>query len=227
MRRGHVICIAAFAVPHEAGYTLTAVSLFNQRTAGTVADRDGTTLGLRRPAGVDRLDISNPWISGVQLGVVWMRYLPYVLHVLVWLAPLGGLARTRNVLGMTRDAEWLQTQIRDVPDFPSPGIVFKDIMPLPNEREMDVLLATGEQQTIALTAIALHALNVPAVSLTGAQAGIVIVDRRGRIGFAHNAEAMQVATFESGAGLRHHYAEPVRAARSSRTSSARRRYSPA
>ena len=49
----------------------------------------------------------------------------------------------------------------------------KEIMPLPNEREMDVLLATGEQQTIALTAIALHALNVPAISLTGAQAGIV------------------------------------------------------
>src|SRR3984957_3707593 len=49
----------------------------------------------------------------------------------------------------------------------------KDIMALPSEREMDVLLATGEQQTIALTAIALHSLNVPAVSLTGAQAGIV------------------------------------------------------
>src|SRR5437870_7867545 len=49
----------------------------------------------------------------------------------------------------------------------------KEIMPLPNEREMDVLLATGEQATIALTAIALHALDVPAVSLTGAQAGIV------------------------------------------------------
>src|SRR5467141_1006597 len=49
----------------------------------------------------------------------------------------------------------------------------KELMPLPNEREMDVLLATGEQTTIALTAIALHALGVPAVSLTGAQAGIV------------------------------------------------------
>src|SRR6478609_2395902 len=49
----------------------------------------------------------------------------------------------------------------------------KDIMPLPNEREMDVLLATGEQTTIALTAIALHALDIPAVSMTGAQAGIV------------------------------------------------------
>src|SRR5512135_1503379 len=49
----------------------------------------------------------------------------------------------------------------------------KEIMSLPNDREMDVLLATGEQTTIALTAIALHSLGVPAVSLTGAQAGIV------------------------------------------------------
>jgi aspartate kinase len=49
----------------------------------------------------------------------------------------------------------------------------KDIVPLPSEREMDMLLATGEQQTIALTAIALHGLNVPAVSMTGSQAGIV------------------------------------------------------
>ena len=38
---------------------------------------------------------------------------------------------------------------------------------------MDVLLATGEQTTIALTAMALQAIGVPAVSLTGAQAGIV------------------------------------------------------
>jgi aspartate kinase len=49
----------------------------------------------------------------------------------------------------------------------------KEIMPLPSEREMDMLLATGEQTTIALTAIALHALGVDAISLTGAQAGIV------------------------------------------------------
>ncbi len=42
----------------------------------------------------------------------------------------------------------------------------------PNEREMDMLLAVGEQETIALTAMALHALGVPAVSMTGAMAGI-------------------------------------------------------
>lgn len=49
----------------------------------------------------------------------------------------------------------------------------KEITPLPAEREMDMLLATGEQTTIALMAMALHALGLPAVSLTGAQAGIV------------------------------------------------------
>src|SRR3989454_4201286 len=49
----------------------------------------------------------------------------------------------------------------------------REIMPLPNERELDVLLATGEQTTIALTAMALHALGVKAVSLTGPQAGIL------------------------------------------------------
>ena len=42
----------------------------------------------------------------------------------------------------------------------------------PAEREMDVLLATGEQTTIALTAMAINDLGGKAVSLTGAQAGI-------------------------------------------------------
>ena len=47
------------------------------------------------------------------------------------------------------------------------------VAPRPTEREMDVLLATGEQTTIALTAMAINGLGGHAVSLTGAQAGIV------------------------------------------------------
>ena len=43
----------------------------------------------------------------------------------------------------------------------------------PTEREMDVLLSTGEQTTIALTSMAINALGGKAISLTGAQAGIV------------------------------------------------------
>lgn len=42
----------------------------------------------------------------------------------------------------------------------------------PVDREMDMLLVAGEQETIALTAMALQALGVDAVSLTGAMAGI-------------------------------------------------------
>ena len=42
----------------------------------------------------------------------------------------------------------------------------------PTEREMDVLLSTGEQTTIALTSMAINALGGKAISLTGAQAGI-------------------------------------------------------
>ncbi len=49
----------------------------------------------------------------------------------------------------------------------------REINAEPSEREMDVLLATGEQTTIALLAMALQALGAKAVSLTGAQAGIV------------------------------------------------------
>jgi aspartate kinase len=42
----------------------------------------------------------------------------------------------------------------------------------PSERELDQLLAIGEQESIALMAMALHGIHVPAVSYTGAQAGI-------------------------------------------------------
>ena len=49
----------------------------------------------------------------------------------------------------------------------------KSLNPDPDEREMDLLLTVGEQETIALTAMALHALGVPAVSRTGKEAGIL------------------------------------------------------
>ena len=49
----------------------------------------------------------------------------------------------------------------------------REVSPTPEEREMDVLLATGEQTTIALTAMAINAMGKKAISLTGAQAGIV------------------------------------------------------
>ncbi len=44
------------------------------------------------------------------------------------------------------------------------------------KREMDALLATGEQQSVALLAIALNNLGIPAVSMTGFQSGFITND---------------------------------------------------
>jgi aspartate kinase len=49
----------------------------------------------------------------------------------------------------------------------------KEITEQPPAREMDMLLSTGEQISIALTAMAIQALGEKAVSFTGAQVGIV------------------------------------------------------
>jgi aspartate kinase len=49
----------------------------------------------------------------------------------------------------------------------------------PSPREIDQLLATGEEQSVALLAMALHDRGVPAVSLTGPQAGMTVTGRYG------------------------------------------------
>src|ERR671939_1958469 len=49
----------------------------------------------------------------------------------------------------------------------------------PSPREIDQLLATGEEQSVALLAMALHDRGVPAVSLTGPQAGMTVTGRHG------------------------------------------------
>src|SRR5580765_5870316 len=49
----------------------------------------------------------------------------------------------------------------------------REISDQPPAREMDMLLSTGEQISIALMAMAIQALGQPAISFTGAQIGIV------------------------------------------------------
>ena len=48
----------------------------------------------------------------------------------------------------------------------------KSISINPPKRDLDMLLSTGEQVTIALLSIALNEFGVPAVSMTGSQVGI-------------------------------------------------------
>jgi aspartate kinase len=49
----------------------------------------------------------------------------------------------------------------------------KQITDQPPAREMDMLLATGEQVSVALMAMAIHSLGHQAISMTGAQMGII------------------------------------------------------
>ncbi len=53
----------------------------------------------------------------------------------------------------------------------------REMSPQPTERELDILLATGERAATALTAMAVNALGGRAISLTGAEAGI-LTDRK-------------------------------------------------
>lgn len=54
-----------------------------------------------------------------------------------------------------------------------------DINPDASEREMDVLLTTGEQVSIALLSMAVQSLGLKVRSFTGAQAGIITDDKHG------------------------------------------------
>lgn len=49
----------------------------------------------------------------------------------------------------------------------------KEINPAATNREMDMLLSTGEQISVSLCAMAIQALGYPVVSLTGWQAGVI------------------------------------------------------
>ncbi len=50
----------------------------------------------------------------------------------------------------------------------------------PNSRELDMLLSTGEQVTIALLSMSLNEYGIPAISMTGSQVGIVTESIHGK-----------------------------------------------
>jgi adenine phosphoribosyltransferase len=62
---------------------------------------------------------------------------------------------------MTRDSAWLASHLRDVPDFPQPGIVFKDLTPL---------LADVDAFRYAVDAIADHAAGLTVDKVVGIEA---------------------------------------------------------
>jgi aspartate kinase len=68
----------------------------------------------------------------------------------------------------------------------------------PDERELDMLLATGEHQSATLVSMALHALGVPAISLSGPQAGITTDARHGKARIASVEPQRVRSEIESG-----------------------------
>ncbi|MBI3759958.1 MAG: isoaspartyl peptidase/L-asparaginase, partial [Deltaproteobacteria bacterium] len=69
-------------------------------------------------------------------------------------------------------------------------------------REAVVGLARVSSQAAAERAIAIL------VEATSAHAGVIVVNARGVLGYAHNAEVMEVAMFDAVDGVRHRVTEP-------------------
>lgn len=62
---------------------------------------------------------------------------------------------------MTRDSSWLAAHLRDIPDFPQPGIVFKDLTPL---------LSDVDAFRFAVDAVADHAAGLTVDKVVGIEA---------------------------------------------------------
>lgn len=54
-----------------------------------------------------------------------------------------------------------------------------ELNPAPPQREIDMLLTVGERISMALLSIALHGMNIPSISLTGSQCGILTDENHG------------------------------------------------
>ena len=101
---------------------------------------------------------------------------------------VGTLDRIRNVaarIKQTRDAGNRVVAVVSAMSGVTDGLLkmARELSENPSERELDVLVSTGEQQSIALVALALQEMGVDAVSITGRQAGIFTTGShtRGRI----------------------------------------------
>lgn len=74
----------------------------------------------------------------------------------------------------------------------------REITDNPPPREMDMLLSTGEQESVALTAMAVQMLGVEAVSFTGGQIGIVTDSSHTKARIRHIATERMRAALDAG-----------------------------
>ena len=84
------------------------------------------------------------------------------------------LAAARKAIRATMDGKSVVTVVSAMGHTTDELIALaKQITDHPRAREMDMLLATGEQVSVSLMAMAIHTLGHEAISMTGAQLGIV------------------------------------------------------
>ncbi|MFP4028854.1 MAG: aspartate kinase [Candidatus Brocadiia bacterium] len=82
-------------------------------------------------------------------------------------------AAARRAVGQSQEGHQVVVVVSAMGDQTDELIALaRQLHPEPDPREMDMLMAVGEQMSVALMAIAIHALDHGAVSLTGSQAGI-------------------------------------------------------
>ena len=73
-----------------------------------------------------------------------------------------------------------------------------EINPQASKRELDMLLTTGEQQSVALMAMAIHTLGLPAVSLNAVQIGLTSSNRYGNARIKHIQTARIIKELDQG-----------------------------
>lgn len=83
-------------------------------------------------------------------------------------------ARIKNTLGSDNQVVVVVSAMGDTTD--DLIALARSVNPEPDEREMDSLLATGEMASAAVLTMALQAIGVDAISMTGRQAGIRVDD---------------------------------------------------
>jgi aspartate kinase len=119
---------------------------------------------------------------------------------------VGSIDRIRNVaarMKRTRDEGNQVVAVVSAMSGVTDGLIkmAKEISAEPCERELDVLLATGEQQSIALLSIALQELGVDAASVTGGQAGIQTTGSHTRGRILHMDPSLMQSFLDAGKSL--------------------------
>jgi aspartate kinase len=109
------------------------------------------------------------------------------------------LSVSRRIAGLARSGERVVAVVSAMGDTTDRLIELAHrVSPSPPDREMDMLVANGETITAPLVAMCLAGMGVPAISLTGMQAGVRTSDRHSRARIMEIRPTRVTAALEAG-----------------------------